>query len=105
MRAIVDGYLLLRHRLEHRRLNLGRGSIDLICEDDMRENRPAPKLKAPRLGIENIGPRNIARQEVGRKLDPPERGEIDVGVGENRLTERTRECRLSEIGRASGRER
>ena len=37
----VDRHLVFLHRLEQRRLRLGRRAVDLVGEDHVRENRPA----------------------------------------------------------------
>src|SRR5699024_2874003 len=54
-----------------------------------------PEVKAAALRIEDIGPGDIAREEIGRELDPPKRREIDARIAADRLAERPRERRLS----------
>jgi hypothetical protein len=40
VRLPADGHAPLLHRLEHRRLRLGRRAVDLVGEHDLREHRP-----------------------------------------------------------------
>ena len=41
----ADGDRVLLHRLEQGRLRLGRGPVDLVGQDDLREDRPALELE------------------------------------------------------------
>ena len=41
----VDRHLLLGHRLEERRLRLRHRAVDLVDEEDVREDRPGPELE------------------------------------------------------------
>ena len=45
---LADRDRLLLHRLEQRRLRLGRRAVDLVGQHDVREDRPALELEAPR---------------------------------------------------------
>ena len=45
---LADRDRLLLHRLEQRRLRLGRGAVDLVGQHDVREDRPLLELEAPR---------------------------------------------------------
>ena len=40
MGLAVDGHLALLHRLEQRRLGLGRRAVDLVGEQEVGEHRP-----------------------------------------------------------------
>jgi hypothetical protein len=74
---------LLLHRLEQRRLRLGRGAVDLVGEQDIGENRPALELETllPALVFDDdVGADDVGGHEVGRELDARER-EVD-GVGQ-----------------------
>ena len=79
VRLVVDRDLLLGHRLEHRRLHLGRGAVDLVGEHDVREDRPGPEREAAVLELEHARAGDVARQQVGRELDAPERRDAVVG--------------------------
>ena len=61
--------LLLRHRLEQRGLRLRRRAVDLVDEDDVREDRPRAELEVPRLLVEDGEPGDVGRLEVRRALD------------------------------------
>jgi len=53
-------------------LRLGRSAVDFVCEDNLRHNRPRPKLELHALLVEDAHPRHITGQHVGRKLDAAE---------------------------------
>ena len=44
-RLAVDRHLLLRHRLEQRGLRLRHRAVDLVDQDDVREDRARPELE------------------------------------------------------------
>jgi hypothetical protein len=70
-------HAVLLHRLEERRLRLGRRAVDLVGEDDVREDRAAHEAEhaAPRGAVllEHVGARDVGGHQVGRELDAPER--------------------------------
>ena len=98
----------LLHRLQQRRLALGRGPVDFIGEDELVENRSGTELERAMTGClifhHHVRSRDIRRHEIGRKLNagkrqgqyPPQSGnqqrlaqarhafEKDVPVGEQR---------------------
>jgi hypothetical protein len=47
VRDAVDGDVALGHRLEQRGLRLRRRAVDLVGEEDVREDRPGRKTKSP----------------------------------------------------------
>ncbi len=65
----VDGDLPLGHRLEERGLGLLRGAVDLVDEDDVREDRSRPELEVALLLIEDRRAGHVGRLEIGRALD------------------------------------
>ncbi len=89
------GDVVLLHRLEQRRLRLRRRAVDLVGEDDLREDRPVREPQRARavLLLENLGAGDVGRHQVGRELDPLEAQVEDLG---NRLDEQ----RLGQAGHA-----
>ena len=73
----------LLHRFEQRRLGLGRGAVDLVGQDDLREDRPLHESQttAALLLVENLGAGDVGRHQVGRELDALEIEIEDVGQG------------------------
>jgi hypothetical protein len=91
MRDPVDGDGSFTHRLEERRLGLGAGSVHLVREDDVREDRARLEGEAtggaPVVHLGDGRSEHIAREQIARELDPPE-FRIDrarQGLGERRL--------------------
>ena len=99
VRQLVAGpaarHLSLDHRLEQRGLGLGRGPVDLVSEDDVREHRARLEAEAPRRGlgvhVQELGPRDVRGHQVGGELDAVE-AEVQ-GFGEAGDEERLREPR------------
>ena len=84
----VDRHLALGHRLEQRRLRLRRRAVDLVDEEDVREDRPRPELEVARLLVEDGHAGDVGRLQVGRALDPRDRDAVDAAAdraGEHRL--------------------
>ena len=84
----VDRHLTLGHRLEERRLRARHRAVDLVDEDDVREDRTGPELELPRLLVVDREAGDVGRLEVGRALDARKLGPVD------RLRDRAREDRL-----------
>ena len=87
VRIAVDGDVALLHHLEHRRLRLRRGAVDLVGEDDVGEHRAGPELeRAVRLVVDQPAG-DVGRQQVGRELHAPPRAVHRVGdrLGQRRL--------------------
>ena len=63
------------HRFEERRLRFRRRPIDLVGEDDLREDRPGHEPEsAVSVGlVEHLGAGDVGGHQVGRELDPLER--------------------------------
>jgi len=69
----VDRHLTLFHCFQQRRLRFGRRAIDLVREQERREDRPATQREFGRLRIEDRRADDVGRHEVGRELNAPER--------------------------------
>jgi hypothetical protein len=85
----VDGHLPLLHRLEQRRLGAGGGAVQLVDEDDVREQRAGTELPLVAGEMEHGDAGELGREEVGSRLDPPEgsAGRAGQGLGEQRLAD------------------
>ena len=68
-RHAVGRDLALLHRLEQRRLRLGRRAVDLVGQHDVREDRSLAELELAGLRVVHERARDVARHEVGRELD------------------------------------
>ncbi len=75
----ADGDLVLLHRLQQRGLDLGRGAVDLVGQDDLGEERPLLDVEVLGLLVEDHGADQVGREQVGGELDPGERGVDDLG--------------------------
>ena len=86
-----DRDLVLLHRLEQARLGLGGRPVDLVGEDEVREDRARLELEDPLpvLLDEDVRAGDVGRHQVRRELDPVERAVDDVGdrPHEHRLAE------------------
>ncbi len=89
------GDVILLHRFEQRGLRLRRRAVDLVGEDDLREDRPLhePEAAAALALVEDLGAGDVRRHQVGRELDALEVEIEDVG-------ERLDQERLGEAGHA-----
>ena len=87
----ADRDLLFLHRLEQRRLDLCRRAIDLVGENDVREDWTFLDEKLSCRLIIDLRTDNVSREQVGCKLNPAER-RAD-GFGERAHGERFRETR------------
>ncbi len=68
--------LFFLHGFEHGGLGLGRGAIDFVGEDEMREDRAALELKFAPAGVsfhDEVRAEDVGGHEVGRELDAAER--------------------------------
>ena len=65
------GDVILLHRLEQRGLRLRRRAVDLVGEDDLREDRPLHEPQRARavILVEDLGAGDVGRHQVGRELD------------------------------------
>ena len=86
-----DRDLLLLHRLEQGRLDLGRSAVDLVGEHQVREQRALLGIELLRALIVHHRADHVRGQQVGGELDPRERdpqalrhGAHDERLGEPR---------------------
>ena len=84
-RCSVDRNLLLLHRLQQRRLRPRRRPIDLIRQQNLREDRTLFELERPQAGIVDIHSQHIRRHQIRRELDPIE---VQPQRSRNRLRQR-----------------
>ena len=68
----VRGHLPLLHRLEQRRLCLRRSAVDLVGEEEMREDRARPELEVAVPLVPDRRPRDVSGEEIRRELDAAE---------------------------------
>ena len=83
----VDAHLPFGHRLQQRRLGLGRCPVDLVGEKQVGEDRSAAEFETARLHVVDRRAEQVGRQQVRRELHSREvkaqrRGE---GPGDQRL--------------------
>ena len=83
------------HRLEQRRLRLGRGAVDLVGEQEVGEDRAGVKheLLAAVALLEDVAAGDVGGQQVGRELDAAE-------VERQQPRQRLHELGLAEPGQA-----
>ncbi len=89
-----DAFFL--HRFEHGGLGLGRGAVDFVGENRVRENRAALELEfAPAGGgfHDDVGAEDVGGHQVGRELDAVE-GKVQ------HFAQRAHQQRLAEAGHA-----
>ena len=79
---IADGDLFFLHGLEQRTLNLGRGAVDFIGQNEIGEERSAPGGESAGLRIVDLGADQVGGEQVGREL---EAGEFDAEAGRQRF--------------------
>ena len=87
MSLALDGHLGLVHGLEERGLRPWRGAVDLVGEQDVREDGAAVKREGALLRIEDQRAGDVARQQIGRELHTGESHAEHPGkrLGERRL--------------------
>ena len=78
------------HRLEHRRLGLGRGAVDLVGQQNVGEDRAGLKLHPPRpVGrlLQDRGAQDVAGHQVRGELHPAEaqRHQLPQRLDQHRL--------------------
>jgi hypothetical protein len=76
IRAPLNRDAVLLHRFEERRLRLWRRAVDLVRQDNVREDgtRREHHLAAAsgRVFLDDVGAGDVRRHQVGRELDPRE---------------------------------
>ena len=90
-----DGDAVLLHRLEQRRLRLGRGAVDLVGQHEVAEDRSLLEAEAPLAALlhDDVRAEDVGRHQVGRELDARE-------VQVERLGQRAHQQRLAQAGHA-----
>ena len=78
---MADRDLALLHHLEQRRLDLGRGAVDLVGEQEVREDGALLDVERALVGAVDARPDEVGRHQVRRELDALERAAEDVGEG------------------------
>src|SRR5581483_2469553 len=87
-RLAVDRHLSLGHRLEECRLRLRHRPVDLVDEEDVREDRAGPEDERTALLVVDREARDVERLEIRRALDARRDRALDRsrhGAGEHRL--------------------
>ena len=77
----VDGDGALLHGLEQRALGLGGRAVDLVGEQERREDRPLDEVERVVLEVEDVRARDVGGHEIGGELDAVGLGAEDVGEG------------------------
>jgi hypothetical protein len=72
----VDGDLALLHRLQQRRLRLGRSAVDLVADHDLGEDRPRFELELALLLVVYGHTGDVGRQQIRCELNTPH-GTVD----------------------------
>src|SRR5207249_2938070 len=72
-RFALQRRLAFLHRFEERGLGLRRGRVDLVRQEDVREDRAPSEDEVARLAVEHVRPRDVRGQQVRRQLDTAER--------------------------------
>jgi hypothetical protein len=67
-----DTDLALGHGFKQRRLHLGRGAVDFVCQYQVMEDRPLLEHEAAGFRAIDLGAGDIGRQQVGSELDSME---------------------------------
>src|SRR2546427_3014934 len=80
-RLALQGSLAFLHRLEERALGLRRRPVDLVREEDVREDRASSKDEVAALAVEHVRPSDVRRQQVRRELNATEREAEARGEG------------------------
>src|SRR4029079_874985 len=69
----ANRHLLFLHRLEERRLHLGRRAVDLVGENDVGEDRSLLDAELARRLIVHLRPDDVSGEKVWRELNAIER--------------------------------
>ena len=82
-RCAARGDLMFLHRLQQRRLRLGRRAIDFVGQDDVGEDRAFEELEAAAAGrlvfLDHFRAGDVGRHQVGRELDAAELQRQGIG--------------------------
>jgi hypothetical protein len=76
IRLPADRHLALLHGLEQGRLRLGRRTVDLVGEQEVREHRAGQELQRVPAGggvfLDDVRAGDVSGHQVGRELHPAE---------------------------------
>ena len=72
MCLLADRHLPLLHHLQEGRLHLGRGTVDLVCEQEVAEHRPQLGVELVLAGAVHPRADEVGRHEIRSELDPLE---------------------------------
>ena len=81
VRLALDRHLALLHRLEERGLRLRRSAVDLVGEEEVREDRARPELEVDVPLVPDGRARDVGGHQVGRELDAGEPHAQDLREG------------------------
>ncbi len=68
----LDRHAILLHDLQQRGVRLGRRAVDLVGQQQLREDRAGPKAKLLRLHVEDRRAGDVRGHQVGGELDAAE---------------------------------
>jgi hypothetical protein len=76
-----SGDVIFLHCLQQRRLSLRRRPVDLVGQENLREDRPLhePQAAVAAILVEDFRTGDVGRHQIGRELDPFEREVEDLG--------------------------
>ena len=77
----ADGHLALLHHLQKRALNLGRGAVDLIGQQQVCKHRSQGCAEGTGLLVVDTGTHQVCGYQIRGKLDPLERAPDGQGQG------------------------
>ena len=83
-RFVADGDLALLHGLQERTLHLGRCAVDLVGQEDGRDDRPGANVKSAGGGTVDLRSGQVGGEQVGGELDAAKREVECLGQGTDR---------------------
>ena len=84
MARVAEGDLALLHRLEEGRLDLGGSAVDLVGQEQVREDRALARRELPGLLLVDHRADEVGGQQVGSELDARELEVQDLAQGLDR---------------------
>jgi hypothetical protein len=78
-RLAAERHRALLHHLQQRRLGLGRRAIDLVGQQDGREDRALAQVEGLRGELEHLGTEDVGRHQIRGELDALEIDAADAG--------------------------
>ncbi len=89
----LDRHAVFLHDFQEGGVRLGRRAVDLVGQQQLRENGAGDEAELLRLHVEDRGPGNVRRHQVGRELDAAE-------AAPQHAAQRPHEERLAQPGHA-----